>query len=105
MNYETLYDLFDKKRTDIDETSFYFRNDPLETIRYIGYLPEYEEPYWAGHCDISDGCSFKTAKELFEAPVFDGKSIKDRWNDIVLYEIGGVDADEWKMHLSPADIK
>ncbi|MBR0260788.1 MAG: hypothetical protein IJQ85_03240 [Selenomonadaceae bacterium] len=31
-----------------------------------------------------------TAKELFEAKVFDGKSLKERWEHIVVLEIGGM---------------
>ena len=97
MNYETLFDLFDRKCRNIDETSFYFKTDPKEVEHYIGYLPQYEKPYWAGYCDIENGWDCKTAKELFEAPIFDGKSIKDRWDEIVLIQIGGISFDEWKI--------
>ena len=51
--------------------------------------------YWVGFCDIEGGCDFKTAKELFEAPIFDGKSIKDRWNEVEIIAIGGINVDEW----------
>ncbi len=36
-------------------------------------------------------------KELFEAPVFNGKSIKDRWEEVVLLEIGGIGVDDWSL--------
>lgn len=74
----------------VDETTFYFESDPEETVHYLGYLPQYEKPYWAGYCDIPDGCAFFTAKELFEAKIYDGKSLKDRWSDVVLKELGMV---------------
>ena len=97
MNYETLFDLFERKCRNIDETSFYFKTDPNEVEHYIGYLPQFELPYWVGYCDIEDGWECKTAKELFEAPIFDGKSIKDRWDEIVLIQIGGISFDDWKI--------
>ena len=94
MKFETLFKLFDEKRADIDETSFYFKNDPKETDHFIGYLPQYDKPYWIGYCDIEGGCEFMTAKEMFEAPVFDGRSLKDRWEDVILTTIGGISIDE-----------
>lgn len=45
-------------------------------------LPQEQLPYWADFCDIDGGCEFKTVKELFESPIFEGKSIKDSWNEI-----------------------
>lgn len=54
------------------------------------------KPYWAGYCDIEDGCEFKTAKELFEAKIYDKRSIKDRWDELVLINIGGISADDWE---------
>ena len=79
----------------VDETKFYFKTDPQEIEHFIGFLPQYEEPFWAGCCDIPDGCSFKTATELFEAKIYDGRSIKDRWDELVLVSIGGVNIDDW----------
>ena len=80
----------------VDETSFYFLSDPKQEEHYIGYLPEIdkEKPYWVGLCDISDGTEFATAKELFEAKIFDGKSMKERWYELVLYQIGGLSVDD-----------
>ena len=95
MNYKKLFNLFDQKLVNIDETMFVFKDDPHKIEHYIGYLPQYELPYWVGHCDIEGGCEFKTAKELFEAPIFDGKSIKDRWHEIEIIAIGAINIDEW----------
>ena len=97
MDYKTLFNLFDQKHHNIDETSFYFKTDPKKVEHFIGYLPQYELPYWVGYCDVENGCDYKTAKELFEAPVFDGKSIKDRWNEIMLVQIGGISIDDWNI--------
>lgn len=94
MKYEKLFDLFDKKAININDTSFCFIDDPKRIEHFIGYLPQ-QELYWVGFCDIEGGCDFKTAKELFEAPIFDGKSIKDRWNEVEIIAIGGINVDEW----------
>ena len=91
-----------EKGWQVDETSFHFLSDPEiflsdpENERFIGYLPEIdkEKPYWVGLCDIPNGASFKSAKELFEAKIFDGKSIKERWNELVLDTIGGLSVDD-----------
>ena len=103
MDYETLFGLFEEKRSNIDETAFYFKNDPGEIEHFIGFQPLHESPYWVGYCDIEGGCSFSTAKELFEAPVFDGKSIKDRWSEIVIVSIAGIGFDEWSADLCPPE--
>ena len=95
MEYKNLFNLFDQKCINIDETCFIFKDDPQEIEHFIGYDPRFKLPYWVGYCDIEGGCEFKTAKELFEAPIFAGKSIKDRWDDIELIAIGGINVDEW----------
>ena len=95
MKYKKFFNLFDQKFTNIDETSFIFKDDTHKIEHFIGYLPQYELPYWVGYCDVEGGCEFKTAKELFEAPIFDGKSIKDRWNEVEIIAIGAINIDEW----------
>ena len=78
-----------------DETTFYFKDDPSETVHYIGYLPEYASPYWAGYCDIPNGADFKTAEELFNAKIYDGKSIRERWSELVVLDFGAIPVDEY----------
>lgn len=95
MTFDQLLILFQSKQYAIDETAFYFSDDPEELEHFIGYLPQYEKPYWIGLCDIENGCDFLTAEELFNAKVFDGKSLKDRWEDVILFQIGGVDIEVW----------
>ena len=95
MTFDQLFSLFQSKHPAIDETSFSFSDDPKKTEHYIGYLPEYDKPYWIGICDIENGCEFLTAEELFNAKVFNGQSLKDRWDDITLLLIGGIDVDSW----------
>ena len=34
-------------------------------------------------------------EELY-APIFEGKSLKDRWDEVELVQIGGINIDEWR---------
>ena len=86
---------------DIDETKWYFESDSDEAEHYLGHLSQYENPYWIGYCDEKNGCEFWTAIDLATAPVFDGRSLMERWDEVVLIDIGGVDAEE-KLHTLAA---
>ncbi len=80
----------------VDETLFFFDDEPeKERTHYLGCLREYETPNWIGYCDIKDGCEFYTASELLNAKVFNGKSIKDRWEHIIIEQIGGISLKDW----------
>ncbi len=79
----------------IDETSFYFADDPDEEEHYLGFLPEYEMPYWVGYCDIPDGCEFYTADELVDAKIFNGKSLKERWPNVRIVNVCGIALEDW----------
>ena len=103
MEYEALYKLFDEKRANINDTSFRFRSDPEGIERFMGFQPRNGLPYWLGYCDVEGGCNFKTAAEMFEAPVFGGRSVKDRWVEVELITIGAIDIDEWSPDLCPPD--
>lgn len=96
ITYDELLELF-KKGDMVDETMFQFVTETCE--HYLGFLPEYDEPYWAGYCDIEDGFTCKTAEELFNAPIYHGKSLKDRWNEIVIVNIGGIYIDDWYKYV------
>jgi len=79
----------------IDETCFYFRDDPKKAEHYIDFLPENETPYWVGYCDIPDGCEFYTAEELVDAKIFNGKSLKEKWCNVHIVSICGIGIDDW----------
>jgi hypothetical protein len=79
----------------IDETCFYFKDDPDKNEHFLGYLPQYEKPYWVGYCDVKDGCEFENANELVDAPIFDGKSLRERWNNTVICSIEGCCLEDW----------
>lgn len=80
----------------VDKTLFYFDDEPKnQQEHYLGCLREYDKPYWVGYCDIPDGEEFLTAKEMLEAKIFEGKSIKDRWEHVVIVNIGGFCWEDW----------
>lgn len=94
-DYNRFLNIFINSGTAADETTFYFKNEEADKLHYIGYIPGYEKPYWAGYCDIPDGCAFYTAEELFNAEIYDEKSIHDRWSEIVFCEFGGISIESW----------
>ena len=93
ISYEELLEMF-REGSGIDETVFYFDDDPKQDEHYIGYLPQYDKPYWAGYCDIENGTEFETADELFNAKIYSGRSMKERWEHLVLTAIGGINIDD-----------
>jgi len=92
--YLELLKIFEEKQDCVDELGFYFKSDSNETERYIGCNLKFDKPYWAGYCDASDGLEFKTAQELLEANIWDGKSIKDRFEEITIFTIDGLSLDD-----------
>ena len=95
ISYKDFLDIFEHDDVfSIDETYFYF-DDETDKGHYIGCLREYEKPYWAGYCDIPDGTEFSTAYELFNAKIYDGCSLKDRWDNVVIEMIGGICTEDW----------
>ncbi len=79
----------------IDETCFYFVDDPNRVERFLGYLPQYDMPYWVGYCDIPNGTEFNTADELVNAKIYDGKSLKERWEEVRIISIEGISLESW----------
>ena len=79
----------------VDETSFSFEKDNQDLLRYIGYSENDPLPYWAGLCDLPNGRRFQTADELFEAKIYDGKSLKERWDEVTIYSINSLPLDDW----------
>ena len=84
-----------KAGMNVDETSFTFEKDNQDLLRYIGYSENDPLPYWAGLCDLPDGRRFQTADELFEAKIYDGKSLKERWDEVTIYSINSLPLDDW----------
>ena len=88
------YDSFLNKisHTITREWAFFFTDDPQKKTHTMHWHQMAITPY---HLD--NKYDFSNAKDMLEAKVFDGKSIKDRWNEIVSISIGGINFDEWKI--------
>ena len=75
------------------ENSFYVENSDKYCDCWMGFNKKFSEPYWYGLTpDGKNGYDFKTAEEMFNAKVFDGRSIKDLWRDIYFTSINGISA-------------
>ncbi|MBQ8512312.1 MAG: hypothetical protein IJ497_06835 [Clostridia bacterium] len=86
----------------LHESGFRFASDPISPKqtgyvreRMIGWMDGQEKPYWIGGCDIPNGTEFFTAEELLDAPVFAGKSMRERWDEVIWLELIGLDPVEW----------
>lgn len=79
----------------INEICFCFSDDADESEYYLGYSIGNKKPYWAGYCDVENGCEFESAIELVEATIFDGRSFKERWNNVIIHSIEGCCLEEW----------
>lgn len=85
------------------EISFCFSDDKYSKEHMIGYKDKFkqEKPYWIGVCDVINGCEFSSAEELLKAKVFGGKSMLDRWDEIIFLDVNGITAAMWnkRFHL------
>lgn len=79
----------------INEFCFYFDNDSEMIEHILGYDSDRENPYWVGICDMGKGMSFSTAEQLVDAPIYNGKSLKQRWSNVRINSIEGVGVEEW----------
>ena len=87
------------ERTRVDDTSFSYPGNEdcvIGAMSQIFYdsnlrpLNHGETRYWAGYgCDIPNGTEFPTTQALFDAPIYGGRSICDRWNEITWHMIDG----------------
>lgn len=95
LDYDFFLDLLKKNGTWLDETHFCFVDDPEQMERWLGCIPRYDKPYWIGGCDISGGVSYHTAEEMMEAPVFGGKSLRERWAQVRIFGAMGLGLEDW----------
>lgn len=84
-----------KARKIVDEIAFAFESDSDETLRLIGISYDVEEPYWVVPSDSPDRKRFKEIDELFKAKIYEGKSLKERWSEVIIYGISGQSLDDW----------
>lgn len=95
------YDLFKdklKKGDDLYENNFEIIGDDYFDDCWIGYSEEFNE-YWFGLTpDGSNAYDYKTADEILNAPVFNGKSMHELWNKVKFYSINGLGAKDWFLY-------
>ena len=109
MTFDFFFEQLNKGNPMMDEICFYFKNDENETEHFIGYLPKYknglrtiknDKPYWAGLCDIPNGCKFSTARELVDAKIYHGNSLCEIWDEIVICSIAGISVEDWMANFN-----
>lgn len=80
------------------EILFEVINSSRFTHCWMGKLPDKEtgrDVYWLGLTRDGQGAyDYVSFAEMSEAKVFDGKSLKEIWNDVVLLQIDGCDPEE-----------
>ena len=98
MTYESMVQFWSERKNVGDTVFSYPGNEDcwIGATSQIFYdsnlrpLSRGETFYWAGcGCDLPRGTDFLSARELFEAPIYGGKSIRDRWDEITWHEIDG----------------
>ena len=94
-DYDFFLNLLKNNGTCLDETRFCFTDDPMRTERWLGYLPQRDKPYWVGGCDTPNGASYRTSEELMESPIFDGKSLRERWPQMRVLGAMGLGLEDW----------
>ena len=93
--FDYLLTLLRELGEDMDGTAFYFLPERgTGTERTLGCLPAGPHtgglPYWAENCDRAEGLRCETAEQLLDAPVYGGRSLRERWSEVWLYRIGGM---------------
>lgn len=91
--------------TYIDEAQFYFADDPKEGDYMLGYETRFypETPYWVSDCDLPEAPSFSSGEELLTAPIFDGQSLEERWDQVRFVNIMGIGLKDW-LRCVPLDL-
>ena len=91
MTYDQLLNYFAERKR-VDDTYFSYPGNegcvigatsPIFCDSNLHLMSQRETFYWAGAgCDIHNGTDYPTAKELFEAAIYERRSIKERWSEI-----------------------
>ena len=79
----------------IYEACFCFVNESNDKEHWLGISPGFDKPYWIGYCDVPDGKEYSTAEDLVNDKVFDGKSLKERWEAVQFLSINGENPEDW----------
>ena len=74
LNYDFFYHQLEAGKR-INETCFYFADDEREEEHFLGFMSQYEKPYWVGYCDIPNGTAFPTAQELVTCLLYTSRCV------------------------------
>ncbi|NRG68971.1 hypothetical protein HPB00_05770 [Streptococcus suis] len=82
------------------EINFSFETDEENELCSFGYSKEAKQPYWIRENKQTDEKRFTSSALLFSSPLFDGNSLRERWDEVVIYSIASQSLNDW---LSYAD--
>lgn len=85
------------KRENIYENNFEIVDNNKFDDCWIGYSENFNE-YWFGLPDGNNDYDYKTAEEILNAPVFNGKSMHELWNKVRFYSINGLGTEDWFLY-------
>lgn len=74
----------------INDMSFSFNQDDPQILHDIGVSKGERQPYWAYFLDGSNVKRFHTAEELFNAKIYGGQSLRERWPDVTIVHMNGL---------------
>ena len=97
LDFSFFYDIVKRginHEINIDETIFFFDDDPEEEHGYIILFAGDNDHYCDGRC-CDRGFYIKDVDEVFEAKVWRGKSLKERWQHTVIDRIGSKKIRAW----------
>ena len=100
---------FDTEGRSCIEIQFFVKENEKFDYCWMGKMPDKEtkkDVFWYGLTpDGKNGYDYPTFVEFSSAYIFDGKSLLDIWDNIVIEEINGCDPMEMiDMYLSKKDV-
>lgn len=96
-NFPIRYDYFRErliKKDDICEINFSITGNNDYQNCWMGYSDD-EDCYWFGLSDAKQSYDYKTADDILNAKVFDGKSMCELWDKVEFYTVNGVSSHTW----------
>ncbi|QHW36903.1 hypothetical protein GZH82_06020 [Staphylococcus ursi] len=79
----------------LDNLAFSFKSDNNDVCYFIGCINGEENPYSEFFSDYSELKTFENVEELFNSNIFNGKSLKERWTEVLIDSINGIQFGDW----------
>lgn len=96
-NFPVRYDYFRKRLIEKDGVwEINFSISGLEDFQdcWMCYSED-EDCYWFGLSEVKQSYNYKTAEEILNAKVFDGKSMCELWDKVEFYTVNGLSSYSW----------